>query len=122
MQAASWTLDEVSGAVLARDLYFPHSDASGQMYAQVFQSSSSGGSESACTLMYLLSIAPPAKTIDSGDGLLRTRRSHKRGAGGRKNRGGPRRLILPGHTTPIQISLSATLRALVGGRYCRPVH
>ena len=64
MQAAfmdNWT--KVSGSVLHGDLYFPAQKPSGPMYAQVFQSSSQGGSES-MHLMYLLSIAAAAKTID----------------------------------------------------------
>ncbi len=64
MQAAfmdNWT--KVSGAVLHGDIYFPRAQSSGKQYAQVFQSSSEGGSES-MHLMYLLSIAAAAKTID----------------------------------------------------------
>ena len=64
MQAAfmdNWT--KVSGAVLHGDPYFPAQKPSGQMYAQVFQSSSEGGSES-MHLMYLLSIAAATKSID----------------------------------------------------------
>ncbi len=62
MQAAfmdNWT--KVSGSVLHGDTYFPAQKPAGQMYAQVFQSSSQGGSES-MHLMYLLSIAAATKT------------------------------------------------------------
>ena len=64
MQAAfmdNWT--KVSGSVLHGDPYFPSQKAAGPMYAQVFQSSSQGGSES-MHLMYLLSIAAATKSID----------------------------------------------------------
>ena len=64
MQAAfmdNWT--KVSGVVLHGDQYFPPEKRVGAQYAQVFQSSSEGGSES-MHLMYLLSIAAATKTID----------------------------------------------------------
>ena len=64
MQAAfmdNWT--KVSGSVLHDVSYFPSQQASGKQYAQVFQSSSQGGSES-MHLMYLLSIAAATRTID----------------------------------------------------------
>ncbi len=64
MQAAfmdNWT--KVSGSVLHDNLYFPSQQASGKQYAQVFQSSSQGGSAS-MHLMYLLSITAATKTID----------------------------------------------------------
>jgi cardiolipin synthase len=64
MQAAfmdNWT--KVSGSVLDGDTYFPAQSKRGGMQAQVFQSSSEGGSES-MHLMYLLSITAATKTID----------------------------------------------------------
>lgn len=64
MQAAfmdNWT--QVSGSVLHGNQYFPPQQLSGKQYAQVFQSSSEGGSES-MHLMYLLSIAAATKTLD----------------------------------------------------------
>ncbi len=64
MQAAfmdNWT--QVSGSVLHGDSYFPPQQASGKTYAQVFLSSSEGGSES-MHLMYLLSIVAATRTID----------------------------------------------------------
>ena len=64
MQAAftdNWT--KVSGWVLHGHQYFPAQQTPGKQYAQVFQSSSQGGSES-MHLMYLLSIAAATKTID----------------------------------------------------------
>jgi cardiolipin synthase len=64
MQAAfldNWT--KVSGLVLHGDAYFPPQAAAGGPHAQVFQSSSEGGSES-MHLMYLLSITAAVQTID----------------------------------------------------------
>ena len=64
MQAAfmdNWT--KLSGSVLHGDDYFPPLKGDGKAYAQVFQSSAEGGSES-MHLMYLLSVAAAAKTID----------------------------------------------------------
>ena len=64
MQAAfmdNWT--KVSGSVLHGQHYFPTQRGQGTALAQVFQSSSEGGSES-MHLMYLLSIAAATKTID----------------------------------------------------------
>jgi cardiolipin synthase A/B len=53
----------VSGDVLHGDLYFPPLEPAGEQYAQMFTSSSEGGSDS-MHLMYLLSIAAATKTID----------------------------------------------------------
>ena len=64
MQAAfndNWM--KVSGTVLHGDDYFPALEPAGQQWAQVFQSSSEGGSES-MHLMYLLSIASARRSID----------------------------------------------------------
>jgi len=64
MQSAfmdNWT--KVSGSVLHGDEYFPLQRTAGNQHAQVFQSSSEGGSES-MHLMYLLSIAAAVRTID----------------------------------------------------------
>jgi cardiolipin synthase len=64
MQSAfmdNWT--KVSGSVLHGDGYFPLQRTAGNQHAQVFQSSSEGGSES-MHLMYLLSIAAAVRTID----------------------------------------------------------
>ena len=64
MQAAfndNWL--KVSGVVLHGDDYFPPPERHGELLAQVFQSSPDGGSES-MHLMYLLSVAAAAKTID----------------------------------------------------------
>jgi cardiolipin synthase len=64
MQAAfadNWS--KVSGQTLHGDAYFPATAAAGDLFAQLFKSSRDGGSEST-HLMYLLSIAAAAKTID----------------------------------------------------------
>jgi cardiolipin synthase len=53
---------ETTGDVLQGDEYFPQVKDSGKQAAQVFKSSSSGGSES-MQLMYLLSIAAAEKNI-----------------------------------------------------------
>jgi cardiolipin synthase len=64
MQAAfvdNWT--KVSGRVLNGEDYFPPLNPVGEYYGQVFKSSVDGGAES-MQLMYLLSIAAAAKSID----------------------------------------------------------
>jgi cardiolipin synthase len=64
MQAAfvdNWT--KVSGHVLNGDDYFPPLAPAGEHFGQVFKSSVDGGAES-MHLMYLLSIAAAAKSID----------------------------------------------------------
>jgi len=64
MQAAfmdNWT--KVTGKVLHTAEYFPPEKPAGDHYAQVFQSSIEGGSGS-MHLMYLLSIAAAARSID----------------------------------------------------------
>jgi cardiolipin synthase len=64
MQAAfvdNWT--KVSGNTLHGAAYFPEPHAAGPLSAQLFKSSIEGGSEST-HLMYLLSIAAAAKSVD----------------------------------------------------------
>src|SRR6202158_6314991 len=64
MQAAfvdNWT--KVSGRVLNGEDYFPALQPVGEYFGQVFKSSVDGGAES-MQLMYLLSIAAAAKSID----------------------------------------------------------
>ena len=64
MQAAfvdNWT--KVSGEILDGEDYFPAPKEAGGLYAQMFKSSTDGGSEST-HLMYLLSIAAARKSID----------------------------------------------------------
>ena len=64
MQAAfndNWV--KVSGKVLDGDGYFPPHPLAGDLPAQMFSSSPDGGAES-MHLMYLLSVAAAAKTID----------------------------------------------------------
>lgn len=57
----NWT--RVTGKVLHGDAYFPQLKPVGRIFAQAFQSSSEGGSES-MHLMYLLSIAAAERSID----------------------------------------------------------
>jgi cardiolipin synthase A/B len=57
----NWT--KVSGMVLHGERYFPPLEPAGDMKAQMFMSSSEGGSES-MHLMYLLAIAAAEKSID----------------------------------------------------------
>src|SRR5690554_1535430 len=54
---------EVTGEVLHGEPYFPPVEKHGEHYAQVFTSSPGGGAES-MQLMYLLSIAAAARSID----------------------------------------------------------
>ena len=64
MQAAfadNWV--KVSGTTLHDGRYFPDLQPAGDLYAQLFKSSTDGGSEST-HLMYLLSIAAAATSID----------------------------------------------------------
>ena len=96
MQAAfvdNWT--QVSGAVLHGDSYFPAQQNSGQMYAQVFQSSSEGGSES-MHLMYLLSIVAATRTIDLAMGYFVPDEVTSEALTSAMKRGVRVRLILPG--------------------------
>ena len=97
MQAAfmdNWT--QVSGSVLHGDTYFPAQKPSGPMYAQVFQSSSEGGSES-MHLMYLLSIAAATKTIDLAMAYFVPDEVTSEALVSAIKRGVRVRLILPGH-------------------------
>ena len=99
MQAAfmdNWT--KVSGAVLHGDPYFPALKPSGSMYAQVFQSSSEGGSES-MHLMYLLSIAAATKSIDLAMAYFVPDEVTSEALIGAMKRGVRVRLILPGKNT-----------------------
>ncbi len=99
MQAAfmdNWT--QVSGSVLHGDTYFPAQKQAGQMFAQVFQSSSQGGSES-MHLMYLLSIAAATKTIDLAMAYFVPDPVTSEALVNAMKRGVKVRLILPGHHT-----------------------
>ncbi len=92
----NWT--KVSGSVLHGDPYFPAQKPAGQMYAQVFQSSSQGGSES-MHLMYLLSIAAATKTIDLAMAYFVPDEVTSEALVSAMKRGVRVRLILPGHHT-----------------------
>ena len=99
MQAAfmdNWT--KVSGSVLHGDPYFPAVKPSGPMYAQVFQSSSEGGSES-MHLMYLLSIAAATKSIDLAMAYFVPDEITSEALISAMKRGVRVRLILPGKNT-----------------------
>ena len=108
MQAAfmdNWT--KVTGKVLHTVDYFPPPAAAGNHYAQVFQSSIEGGAES-MHLMYLLSIAAAARSIDlsmayfAPDGVaLEALRDALR-------RGVRVRIILPGPHTDADLVQSAS--------------
>ena len=96
MQAAfmdNWT--KVSGSVLHGDQYFPSQQPTGKQYAQVFQSSSQGGSES-MHLMYLLSIAAATKTIDLAMAYFVPDEVTREALVAAMKRGVRVRLILPG--------------------------
>ena len=104
-------------SVLHGDPYFPPLKPAGQMYAQVFQSSSQGGAES-MHLMYLLSIAAATKTIDlamayfvpdeiTSEALVSAMQARREGA-----------LDPAGPTSSTPISC-ATPRAPAGGHCCR---
>jgi cardiolipin synthase A/B len=99
MQAAfmdNWT--KVSGAVLHGNPYFPPVQPSGSHYAQVFQSSSEGGSES-MHLMYLLSLAAATKTIDLAMAYFVPDEVTSEALVAAMKRGVRVRLILPGQYT-----------------------
>jgi len=99
MQAAfmdNWT--KVSGAVLHGDPFFPPLKTEGPMFAQVFQSSSRGGSESV-HLMYLLSIAAATKTIDLAMAYFVPDQITSEALVSAMKRGVRVRLILPGKHT-----------------------
>ena len=99
MQAAfmdNWT--KVSGSVLHNEQYFPAQSATGKQHAQVFQSSSQGGSES-MHLMYLLSIAAATKSIDLAMAYFVPDEITSEALVSAIKRGVRVRLILPGHHT-----------------------
>ena len=121
MQAAfmdNWT--KLSGSVLHGDPYFPLQKPAGQMYAQVFQSSSQGGSES-MHLMYLLSIAAATKTIDLAMAYFVPDAVTSEALVSAMKRGVRVRLILPGKNHRRRVR-DEVLRALAGGHYCRRGH
>lgn len=108
MQAAftdNWT--KVSGWVLHGDLYFPPPQNKGPMLAQVFQSSSEGGSES-MHLMYLLSIAAATRTIDLAMAYFVPDRVTREALVGAIKRGVRVRLILPNQLTDADFVRSAS--------------
>ena len=108
MQAAfmdNWT--KVSGVVLHGDQFFPPESRAGAQYAQVFQSSSEGGSES-MHLMYLLSIAAATKTIDLAMAYFVPDKVTSEALIDAMKRGVRVRLILPGENTDVEFVRSAS--------------
>ncbi len=108
MQAAfmdNWT--KVSGVVLHGDNYFPPVKPVGAQYAQVFQSSSEGGSES-MHLMYLLSIAAATKTIDLAMAYFVPDEITSEALIDAMKRGVRLRLVLPGENTDVEFVRSAS--------------
>jgi cardiolipin synthase len=96
MQAAfmdNWV--QVTGEVLHGEAYFPDLRHSGTMSAQVFTSSPGGGAES-MQLMYLLSIAAAAKSIDLAASYFVPDDVEVRAFVAALQRGVKVRLILPG--------------------------
>ena len=99
MQAAfadNWT--KVSGVTLHGAAYFPEPGAAGPLSAQLFKSSIEGGSEST-HLMYLLSIAAAAKSIDLSMAYFVPDELARDALVGALKRGVRVRIILPGKYT-----------------------
>lgn len=108
MQAAfmdNWT--KISGTVLHGDLYFPPQHNKGPIFAQVFQSSSEGASES-MHLMYLLSIAAAARTIDLAMAYFVPDEVTREALVAAVKRGVRVRLILPNELTDADFVRSAS--------------
>ncbi|MEP6608892.1 MAG: phospholipase D-like domain-containing protein [Burkholderiaceae bacterium] len=101
----NWT--KVSGAVLHDDAFFPAQKAAGKQYAQIFQSSSQGGSES-MHLMYLLSVAAATKTIDLAMAYFVPDAVTSEALVAAMKRGVRVRLILPGKITDTQFVRNAS--------------
>ena len=114
MQAAfndNWV--KVSGSVLDGDAYFPRLEPVGTHRAQMFKSSPDGGSES-MHLMYLLSVASAAKTIDLAMAYFVPDELALRAIEDALARGVRVRIIMPGHNTDAKPVRRAS-RALWGG-------
>jgi cardiolipin synthase len=97
MQAAfndNWT--KVSGSVLHGAAYFPPARPAGEVKAQMFMSSSEGGSES-MHLMYLLAIASAEKTIDLAMAYFVPDELALQALEQAMKRGVKVRIIMPGH-------------------------
>jgi cardiolipin synthase A/B len=97
MQAAfmdNWS--GVSGKVLHGDRYFPPQQEAGPQLAQVFESSAEGGSDS-MHMMYLLSIAAAARTIDLAMAYFVPDAVTSKALVAALKRGVRIRIIVPGH-------------------------
>ena len=86
---------KTTGDVLSGEDYFPKLEPSGEMPAQMFSSSPSGGSES-MQLMYLLSIAAAERTIDLSASYFVVDRHTERALVEAARRGVRIRIIVPG--------------------------
>ncbi|MGZ5230505.1 MAG: phospholipase D-like domain-containing protein [Burkholderiales bacterium] len=108
MQAAfvdNWT--KMTGTVLHTADYFPPVQASGHQYAQVFESSVEGGSES-MHLMYLLSVAAASKTIHLSMAYFAPDEVALQALIDALRRGVKVQIILPGPITDAQVVQSAS--------------
>ena len=86
---------KTTGTVLSGEDYFPALEPAGEMPAQMFSSSPSGGSES-MQLMYLLSIAAAERTIDISASYFVVDKHTERALVEAAKRGVRIRLIVPG--------------------------
>ena len=114
MQAAfndNWM--KVSGTVLQGDAYFPPLASVGPHKGQMFKSSPDGGAES-MHLMYLLSVASAAKTIDLAMAYFVPDELALKGIEDALARGVKVRIIMPGPITDAKPVRRAS-RALWGG-------
>jgi len=116
MQAAfndNWV--KVSGTVLDGDAYFPKLEPAGTHLAQVFKSSPEGGSES-MHLMYLLSVASAAKSIDLAMAYFVPDELALRAIEDALARGVKVRIVMPGHHTdakPVRRASRALWRGIL---------
>jgi cardiolipin synthase len=93
--------------VLHGEDYFPPQQATGKQHAQVFQSSSEGGSES-MHLMYLLSIAAAVRTIDLAMAYFVPDKVTSEALIAAMQRGVRVRLVLPGEHVDAEFVRSAS--------------
>jgi len=108
MQAAfmdNWT--KTTGEVLHSDDYFPSIAPAGGQYAQVFQSSEDGGSES-MHLMYLLSVASASRSIQLSMAYFDPDPISMRALKAALARGVKIQILLPGPITDAEVVQSAS--------------
>jgi cardiolipin synthase len=101
----NWT--KTTGRVLDTEDYFPDIPNAGNQFAQVFQSSGQGGSES-MHLMYLLAIGAAAKSIDLEMAYFTPDEAATDALVAALKRGVKLRIILPGPVTDAAIVESAS--------------